>query len=165
MKRIIIIGGIVIVAFISVAIIIRLLERRKAKKLLEDSEDPVTQYVPPSQQITPPEEQLLQIDRVNETEDIFKDISANTTIYLSELAEDLHEDIYDTPITGHDYALYSKALNLNKDIYLFFLLIVYRRKFGEWLWEDMKGEFYITGSGITNALNERNVKVIKKYAT
>lgn len=83
-------------------------------------------------------------------------ISSDRKNIIEGIARSLKTDIYDTPWSGHDYTPYTSANNLT-DNELAYLAKFYLRNMsrGNTLYDDMNGEYYITGSDITSQLMSR----------
>ncbi len=83
--------------------------------------------------------------------------------YLKSLAQLLHSDIYDTPITGHNSDLYIETNGLS-DTELRFMSEYYRKYItkGEYLATDIDNEIYSPFTNIDSLIMARLAKVGEK---
>lgn len=92
-----------------------------------------------------------------------KPLTDKREAYLKQLAQLLHSDIYDTPITGHNSSLYIEAKGLS-DTELKFMAKYYRVYItkGEYLAQDIDDEIYSPFTNIDSLLMARLAKVGEK---
>lgn len=98
-------------------------------------------------QVLPGENKVLSSEQISNTKDI---------------AQAIFNDIEDTPITGHDYDGYDRALLLT-DSELNFMADYYRKYLGNGksMYQDINGQYYIT-SGVPAKLMARLAAIGKR---
>lgn len=102
---------------------------------------------------TQKEDITLTEDEIVRLEEFGSALSNDTKDRLKQLAQLLHSDIYDTPISGHDHDLYTQALNLT-DTELKFMAEYYRKYIsgGVYLEEDIDNEIFSPFTNIDSRL-------------
>lgn len=86
-------------------------------------------------------------------------LTPDQQVQLKALAQNIYTDIYDTPITGHDYSIYDQAMALT-DTQLLFVAKFYRENLthGVTMYDDINNELFVF-SDINTRLKERLSKI------